>query len=329
MALQVFTSARAALETVRGTNLTPTRIIYGEQFTHEQDIATIKPDEMRNSYNPNYSAAAGPERNAIGMSGRQSFNDMIWYGNLFFDLETSGTGGGADKTYTFLPVATSDNLKTATIQLGYSDTIATAPAIELGYCMGETLTLHWEKNDDGAATFDARFISPEAATQITAFTGALSDRTTVPASCNGTTVYSDPGGTIGTTADLTIVSVDFRLNLGPVPLYTLNGSTAATNAYRPVFRRWEATIVRQFTSDAYWDDYVDKTVQKIRVRTVGPALGGSNYRTDLDLYGVITNRRNADVDGIVTEELTLSQIYDTTLTADHQMVVVTSESSVT
>lgn len=329
MALKVFTSARAGLEVTRGTNLTPTRLIYAEEFGFEQDVATIKPDEMRNSYNPNYSATAGPERNALTAKGRMSYDDMIWWGNLFFKGVASGTGGGADKTWTFLPTATSDDVKTATIQLGYADTIASAPAIELGYCMGDSLTLHFEKNDDGAITFDARLISPEALTQITAFTGALSDRTTVPASANGTTIYADQASAIGTTVDTTFVSLDFRLNLGPVPLYTLNGSTAATNAYRPNHRRWEATLVRQFTSDLYWDDYTDKTVQKIRARTLGAVLGASNYKIDLDLYGVVTNRRNADVDGIITEELTLSQIYDTTATADHNLVVVNATAAIT
>ena len=329
MALIVFTSARAALESVRGTNLTPTRLIYAEEFAHEQDVATVKPDERRNSYNPNYSASAGPERNAVLARGRLSFDDAIWWANLFFRGVASGTGAGADKTWTFLPQATTDDVKTATVQLGYADTIATAPGIELGYCMGDTLTLHFEKNDDGAVTFDARLISPEAASQITAFTGALSDRTVVAASTNGTTIFADQASAIGTTTDTGFVSLDFRLNLGPVPLYTLNGSNAATNAYRPNWRRWEATLVRQFTSDLYWDDYSDKTVQKIRCRTLGPVLGGSNYKIDLDLYGVITSRRNADIEGIITEELTLGQIYDTTATADHRLEVVNATAAIT
>lgn len=328
MALKVFQSARAGLEADRGTNVTPTRLIYFEEGAHEQDVATIKPDERRNSYNPNYSAAAGPERNAITMSGRVSYDDLIWWANLFMKEVLAGTGAGADKTWTFLPSATSDDVATATVQLGYSDTIGTAPGIELGFCMGDTFNLHFEKNDDGAITFDARLISPEAASQITAFTGSLSDRTVVPASANGTQLYADTSSAIGTTADTTFVSLDWRLNLGPVPLYTLNNSSAATNAYRPDYRRWEATLVRQFTSDAYWDDYTDKTVQKIRARTVGASLGSGTYKIDLDLYGVITNRREADVDGIVTEELTLGQIYDTTATADHTLVVVNSSASI-
>lgn len=329
MALKVFTSARAALESVRGTDLTPTRLIYAEEFEWEQTVATIRPTEYRNSYNPVYSAAAGPETNTLRMSGRMSYTDAIWFGNLFVAALASGTGGGADKTWTFLPAAASDTVKTATVQLGFADTIATTAAVKLNYLMGSTLGLHWEKNDDGAVTFDAEFSSAKAASFITAFTGSLSDRTTVPASSNDTIVYIDQSSAIGTTADSYVIAVDWNLELGPVPLYTLDGTTAAAAVYRPNHRRWSATITRQFANDTYRSDYADKTTQKVRVRTLGASLGGSNYKLQLDLYGTITNRVLADVDGIVTEVLTLDQIYDATATADHQLVVVNEVASIT
>lgn len=329
MALKVFTSARAALESVRGTDLTPTRIIYGEEFAWDQTVATIRPSELRNSYNPVYSAAAGPETNTLRINGRMSYTDMIWYGNLFFKGVASGTGGGADKTWTFLPTAASDDVKTATVQLAEADTIATAPGVKLNYLMGSQLHLHWEKSDDGAVTFDAEFMSAKAASQITAFTGSLSDRTTVTASSNNTLVYIDQSSGIGSTQDTTVVAVDWTLNLNPVAFYTLDNTTAAAAVYRPQHRTWTAEITRQYTNNTYWSDYADKTTQKVRVRTQGASLGGSNYKIDLDFYGTITNRTKADVDGIVTEVLTLDQIYDATATADHVLVVVNEVASIT
>lgn len=329
MALRVFQSARAALESTRGTGLTPTRLIYFEEGSFEQTVATIKPDEHRGSYNPNYSASAGPEENTLNFSGRMSYDDLIWWANLFIAPVASGTGAGADKTWTFTPSATADDVKTATIQLGFTDTIASTPGIEQQFCLGSTFNLHFEKNDDGALTFAATLFGGEALTQITAFTGALSDRTVVLASCNNTTMFADQASAIGSTADTTFVSLDWNLDLGPVRFYALDGTTAPKTVVRPDYRRWTATLVRQFTSDLYWDDYSDKTVQKIRCRTTGPALGGSNYKIDLDLYGVVTARSEADVDGVITEELTLSQIYDTTATADHKLVCVNSTASIT
>jgi hypothetical protein len=324
VALKVFTSARAALESVRGTDLTPTRIIYAEEFTHGQEVATIRPAERRNSYSPVFSASAGPERNTFGMSGRLSYDDAIWFGNLFFKAVASGTGGGDPYTWTFLPTNTSDDLKTATVQLGYADTIgASAPGIKLNYCIGQTLTLRWEKNDDGAVT--AQFLSAKAATQITAFTGSLTDRSVTLASCNNTIVYSDPGGTIGTTADNNIIAVEWTVDLGPVPLYTLDGTTSAYAVYRPNHRTWTASITRQFANDTHWDDYVDKTEQKIRVKTSSTA----SREISLDLYGTYTGREWADVDGIVTEVLTLEPIYNATATADHIFKVINGIASIT
>lgn len=327
--LSVFTSARAALEAARGTDLTPTRIIYGEEFTHSQSVATIRPTEHRASYNPVYSAAAGPESNTLRIAGRMTYDDLIWYGNLFVKAVSSGTGAGADKTWTFLPTANADDVKTATVQLGDAVSIgATTPGVKLNYVFGQTLNLHWEKNDDGAMTFAADFLAAKAATQITAFTGALADRTTIPVSCNNTVVYID-SSTIGSTADNNVIAVDWTLDLAPVPLYTLDGTTAARDVYRPDFRRWTATITRQFANDTEWDKYVDKTVRKVRVRTTGAALGGSNYKVDLDLYGAYTNREWSEVDGIITEVLTLEQVYDTSATADFQLVVVNATASIT
>jgi len=87
--LSVFTSARAALEATRGLDLTPTRIIYAEEFTHGQTVQTIRPSERRGSYNPVYSSVAGPETNTLSMSGRASYDDMAWLGNLFFKAVAS------------------------------------------------------------------------------------------------------------------------------------------------------------------------------------------------------------------------------------------------
>lgn len=327
--LSVFTSARAALESARGTDLTPTRLIYGEEFVHGQEIQTIRPSEKRASYNPVYSSTPGPERNTLRITGRMSYDDMIWYGNLFFKAVASGSGAGGDKTWTFLPTANADDVKTATVQLGDAVAIgATTPGVKLNYVFGQTLNLHWEKNDDGALTFAADFLAAKAASQITAFTGTLSDRTVIPASCNNTTVYIDTT-TIGNTADTNVIAVDFNLDLGPVPLYTLDGTTAAKDIYRPDWRRWSATITRQYSNDTEWDKYVDKTIRKVRIKTLGAVLGASNYEIRLDLYGSYTNREWSEVDGIITEVLTLEQLYDATATADHILTVVNATAAIT
>ncbi len=327
MALKIFTSGRAALETTPGTPLTPTRIVYFEDATHTQEVQTIRPTEL-GGYEANKTAAAGVETNTLELSGRMSYTDLIWYGNLFVAPLASGTGGAADKTWLFTPSTTADNLKTATFEFGYSDTIATAPGVRLPYCKGNTLNLHYEKNDDGAVTFTAAFFIGAAAVDITAFTGSLSDRTTVPMSSNNTIVYVD-ATTIGTTADTNFVSADFTLELSPVAFLALDGTTAANAIYRPNPRTWTCTLRRRYADATERSIYKSKAERKVRIRTTGAALGGSNYRSTLDLYGVYTGRESSDIDGIITEDLTLENIYDVPAAKSFSLEVVNDIASIT
>jgi hypothetical protein len=310
-------SARAALESVRGTDLTPTRLIYFSDASHGQTTETIRPEEYRNSYSGFFSASAGRETNTLRLESRASYDDIIWYGNLFLKAVASGTGGSDPYTWTFLPTLTSDDVKTATVQLAYdASLIGTQPGVKLNFVMGDTLNIKWEKSEDAAVMIAADFASAKAATQITAFTGSLTDRTVTLMSTNNTTVYID-ATTIGSTADSNVIAVDWTLNLNPVPLYTLDATTAAAAVYRPQHRTWTATITRQYNGATGWSAYTAKTVQKIRVTTTT----GASRSFQHDMYGVYTNREWADVDGIITEVLTLEPVYDTASTSDFNWVV--------
>lgn len=320
--LRVFTSMRAAFEVTRGTNLTPTRLIYGEDISTEQTFRTIRPEELRASYEGFFAASPGVETNVLHVAGRLTYQQAALFGNLYFGPLLTGVGGAADKTYTFPISNVADNVKTWAVQLGDAQAIAASvPATQLTFCLGSTLNYHYEKNDDGAITFAADFLAASSATQISAFTGALSDTTQIAASSAATTVYLD-AATIGTTPDTNVQSVDFTLDLQPVPYYGLNGSNAATAVYRPKHRTWTATIVRAFANDTEWDIYVSKAERKVRIKTVGPALGGGTYLNQLDLYGVYTNRTWTDTDGIITETLTLEPFYDTGISGSMGYVVV-------
>ncbi len=332
MALHIFRSARAALESVRGTDLTPTRLIYQDEVEHQQEVATIRPQQLRNSYVGWYSAAAGTETNTLRRSGALSYNDAVWDLNTHVKAVASGTGAGADKTWTFLPTHTSDDIKSATVQLAYSDGLgATQPGVKLNYCLGDEYRIKWDKAGDGIVSFASQMVSPKAATQITAFTGSLSDRTVTLISATGTVVTVDTT-TIGTTTDNYWTDVEWTLTNGYTNLYTLNNTTAAQDTFRPMARAWKLEGTRYYaggTADTEWDAYIAKTVRKIRIKTTGPALGGSNYSIQLDLYGVYTAMEWGETDGLGMHKFTLEPIYDATALTDFQAIVVTSESAIT
>jgi hypothetical protein len=322
--MQVFTSARAALEATRGTAITPTRIIYAEQFALEHTVATIRPEEQRASYEGWFAAQPGPERSVVTMTGRASYEDLIWHLNGFGKaLAAASSGAPPSAVWIFLPTNTSDDVKTHCLQLGDAAAIGTSPGVSLAYGMGQTLNLHYEKNDDGALTFNAQYLYAKALTQITAFTGALSDRVTTPISCNNTVVKIDTT-TIGTTTDSAVTAVDFTIDLGPVPFYALDGTLAAQAVYRPHHRGWTAQITRQYNAATEFTAYVAKTVRKIRVLTTN-----STNIVSHDMYGVWTNRTYADVDGIVTEVLTLEPVYDVSSTSSWQITVTNNVATIT
>jgi hypothetical protein len=322
--MQVFTSGRAALEVTRGTDLTPTRLIYAESFELEHNVATIRPEELRGSYEGFFSAAAGPELSRVTMSGRVTFEDIIWHANHFYNpLAAASSGAPPSAVWLFIPSNTLDNVKTHTLQLGDIAAIGTSPGVKLNYGFGDELNIHYEKNDDGAATFSAKYLYAKPLVQLTAFTGALSDRVTVPVSCNNTLVKIDTT-TIGTTTDTAVTAVDFTLNLSPVPFYALDATTAAQAVYRPAHRTWKAEITRQYSNATEITAYVAKTVRKVRVLTTS----GTNILQQ-DMYGVWTDRKYSEVDGIVTEVLTLEPVFDTATSTSTSMTVTGTVATIT
>lgn len=329
MSLQVFQAARLGLEATRGTPVTPTRNYFGQTFTHGQEIRAIRPETLTGLYEAYPSAATGVEVNTFASSGRMSFDELILHGNLFFAALGTASGtvagtGGTAYTFTFTPVGTADTVKSATAQMGWNDTIATVPGVQLAYLLGDTLHLHWEKNDDGALTFDAAFATAGTASQISAFTGSPSNVLGQLVSMFSTQVYLD-ASTIGSTVDNNVVSVDWTLNMNPVPFYGLNNSAGASAVYRPKPRVWTATIRRQYSSATEWSIYQTKAERKVRIKSLGPAIGtAGTYTAQMDLYGVYTGRTWSDVDGIITEDLTLEPLTDTAAgTITNQLVVVT------
>lgn len=369
----------------------------------QQDVKTIRPQQLRSSYFGFYSAVAGTETNSLQMSGALSFEDLVWLANTHIKAVSAGTAatgtitsssvanptvittsaphnltsgdsttiaghtgstptingvqtvtvtgastftipvnvsvGGTGGTFTkaninwaFLPTSASDDIKSALIQIGYSDGIGSGqPAAQLPYCLGDELTLKWEKTGDGLVTFDSKMVTPSALTQISAFTGSLSNRTVHLATADTTTVKVD-ATTIGTTADNYWIDATWTLNNGFKNLYTLNGTTAAQDTFRPTARVWKLDGSRYYggtVADTEWDAYIAKTPRKIRINTTGASLGGAAYGLTLDVYGVYTNMTWAEVDGLGVQRFTLEPLYDTTATTDFRLDVVSSESAMT
>lgn len=329
MAVKTLLSARAALETTRGTSVTPTRLVYFESGSHEQKVATLRPKERRASFVESFRSYAGIERNTFTFSGDVTYDDIIWWANLHIKAVATGTGAGADKTWAFVPTHTSDDLKSATLQFGYTDSIgATRPAWEVAGCLGNELTINYTK--DGTLTFESALMTSKAATQISAFTGSLSDRTTISALGTNSRLYID-STTIGTTADDDILDASFTLSNGFTYLDTLDNTSNAKEILRTEPKSWRLEMTRYYRNDTELDAMIAKTVRKVRVRTLGASLGASNYKIDLDLYGVYDGDayEKSEVDGLGVEKFVLVPQYDSGGATDFSLTVVNATASIT
>ena len=330
MPLHTFKHLRAGLETVRGTGVAMTRGIEVTSIDHTQEIDTIYPEELRGSYEAHYSATAGTEVNSFDVEAPFDFDAFAWWGNVHIKAIPTGTGGAADKTYTFVPTLTSDDQKSATCQMGYIDSIAAGnPGLSLAYVIGDVLTLTWNKAPGSTGvTLKSRLVSPKAATQISAFSGTGTYTTSELAKASATVVTIDPT-TIGTTADNDVVSAEWVYTSGYQNLYTLNNSNAAQDTFRPNPLEWQLVLRRYIRNDNEWDSYADKVKRKIRIKTTGSALGGTFYSVQLDCYATLANRTTTEDDGLGMEELTYKPLYDTSFAGTTQVVLVCSLASIT
>lgn len=310
---QIFTHARTVVEATRGAGGTPTTKIIFDDGDHKQTVNTIYPSRLSGSYEDHFDATPGSESNEFSFSGLVDFNQMPFWGNLFFKGLASGTGAGADKTWAFLPTQTSDDLKSAAIQFAVSDTLGgTQNGWSVPYCVGDEFKLGYSKSlDSPGITFDATLRSPKAATKISALTGSAPEPSLQLASHINTFVTID-STTLGATTDNFVTKVDFTLKNNWVDLFSLNNTATAQDTFRPNGRDWSATITRYYSNNTEYDAFVAKAPRKIRIRTNGITLGATTYRMDLELYGVYTARSWSDADGLKMEQFTLSRRYDTT-----------------
>ncbi len=326
----IFTSLRAALETTRGTGVNPTRILEQTDFTHTPDVLTVRPSERRGSFFAFYRAAAGREMHSVEFSGNLSYQQAAWLGNIFIKGVTAGTGGAADKTYAFLPASATDDLKSATLEFGYDTTLSAAqPGFRLVHCVGDELTITWDKAATEGVTFAANMHSPKAkGAELTAFGGTPTALTTNAITPTTVQVYID-STTIGTTEDDYVTNAEWVLTNEWTDLDTLNQTTAAQDTFRVGARAWTLNLQRYKINDTELNAYDAKTVRKVRIKATGPVLGGSFHTLTVDLYGVWSGYSNDSVDGLAMETLTLEPVYDTGAATDFRMDVVTDTTTIT
>lgn len=321
LAPQTMFGLRGALESVKGTDLTPTRILYPSDLPKvKRDVGSIVVSPLRSSYRPNRAVYPGMDVTTITVEGDCFYDELAFWLALAIKGGLSGTGASADKTWALTPSNATDDLKSATLQWGVP---GSATLWKLNYLMATAAKFTFKKT--GTVKYSIDLVTPKAPVEIGAFTGSLTDLSHVPVL--GTTVasYIDTT-TIGTTADPNVQDVEFEIDNGLVVTTGLNATGTGIEIARPNPVKWSMKLTRLFQTNTERAALYAKTERKVRVLATGPALGGSNYGLTLDAWGFIDGIEEADVDGVGAEKITILPLEDTG--KDFQVSLVNSLASI-
>ena len=343
-------TARAALGATEAAATTPTRLMYFgapsnidtsglQQFdTIEDRLAWAKADGLRNLYN-------GMENNTFRVSSvPASYEDFGFILATCPGVVSGSTGEGANTptttdtsayTRTFTPSQTvtawgSTGGYDMNLQVGMTDLIGTVGWSVPGLRLSEW-ALHFNRRASGGdtgLTYDATWMTHKAETDITAFTGSLSDRTQTLALGTQFKAYVDTSS-IGSTADTNIISADFTYSRPPTFHPGADGTGNYTSMHFPNQVATHLTLTRKFSDKTELNAYTAKTLRKVRLKCEGALIGWATALNtiQLDFIGKIVGHTGVDVDGLYYATIELDGLYDSSQTASWKVTTISTVSA--
>lgn len=303
-------------ETTAGTLVPAVRVV-----DHTPGTAALKRD-IKMIYVRNAGSLATANRAYVGQetveidyTAPATYDRLTDVGNQFIATVATGTGTGSTRTWTFTPSDTADGLKRFSYELGGTNypsgyTVSGVVGKSLGISIKPNMPWELKQSLVGMVTTPA------------SITAALS----LPSTLAGddvlwtqTTVYIDSTSAFGATVQAgRIVSADFNLTQGVDPRHTLD---AAKTPYRVALskeRTIDATVVAEYDSQTQYTAFAAGTAQRVRLLATGP-----NSRTaTLDIGGTWESLTLGQDNGVITTQLKLHGVYDTSISADFKLAVV-------
>jgi hypothetical protein len=253
------------------------------------------------------------------------------------------TGGGADKTWTFLPAfAAGLVVDTYTFEFGVVDPLGNLQIIRSNYCICDEWEITAQAQRGGGARVPqvrAHFFgrAPADAVAFTATTPGtvptLQRSPTVLGKGFLDTTWAGVGGTQLGTGQL--YGFSFKFSNAFNPQVFMDGRTQldfSTVETRQVLVDQTLDVVDDPSATSFVTAQeaikLAGTKQFTRISLPGPALGGSAYALNLDLSGVHASdsmqRRFQDRDGILVTQAHFTGRYDATSTNAMRATVVTA-----
>ena len=346
---QVLLSLRGALGASEGAATTPTRFLY-PGVPENVDLGGIKAltaIEDRRAWNKADQLADilnGIEDNGVTISPfPASTEDLGFYLSTAVGV-VSGAGQGAGTptttdtsayTRVFKPSQTAYAYGATGgydlhLQVGPTDFIGTLgwsiPGLRL-----TDFTLDFHKRASGTDTgvlFGGTWQTNKTATDITAFTGSLSDRTQTFLTGNMFKAYVDTS-TMGSTADTNVTSGAFTFARPPSWHDGADGTGLHTEMLFPMPMASGLQMVRKFANTTEYAAFKAKTLRKVRLICEGALVGAATALAtiQLDFVGKLVTHQATWVDGILYANLGYQGVYDSTLGASWAVTTINTVSA--
>lgn len=346
---ELLLSVRGALGASEGAATTPTRILY-PGVPSNVDLGGIKAltaIEDRRAWNKADQVAdilTGIEDNGITIAPFPASTEDLgfWLSTAVGVVSGAGQGAGTPTTTDtsaylrlFKPSQTAYAYGATGgydlhLQVGHSDFIST-----LGWSIPglrcTDFTLGFKKRASGTDTgvlFGGTWQTNKTSTDITAFTGSLSDRTQTFLTGNMFKAYVDTS-TMGSTADTDVSEATFTFGRPPSWHDGADGIGLHTEMLFPNPMASSMQVIRKFADTLEYAAYKAKTLRKIRLICEGALIGASTALAtiQLDFVGKLVTHRSMYVDGMLYAELGYQGIYDSTLGASWAVTTINTVSA--
>lgn len=323
--------AQAGLETTRGTNVTATRKVYAQitpSVTRPLSPFRNTTGTFQGRRRPSYART----RVTLSAMDEATYQDLPWWAALMLKGGVSGvTDGGTPPayTYTFNPTITSDDLKSATFEIGDTDN-----PYEIAQVMCDSWTLRMDSDNDAEPSWmlDLNLLGRDYET--TTFTASLSDRSTDPILARGTKLYiDDAGGTIGATQKTgTLISCSITGNNAlNYKAFAEDTKYVAANKVGRGEQTFDAQFTFEFADDVEFAKYRNTTPQQRLIRLEQSHVTAIHTtvfpRMRLDMYGYWSSWSRGTRVNNLTATFGFMGFYDTTATKTFSMEIVNALSS--
>jgi hypothetical protein len=255
---------------------------------------------------------------SLGIEVIPTFEETAyWFALALRGGITVATSASTVKTRTYTPVATSDNLKTASIEVVTDTQNYTIP-----FCVVNRLSFGWEKG--GPATMQIDLLGQ----QLTAASKTAALATIASEEINPSTAlaYID-ASTIGSTAVTNVRSFNWTVENGFAPLPASNGNNYPVNFYRAAPRSMTTQMTVDFVDTTEFGSLVFNTARKIRTKITGSTIASSTGNVarsiTTDWYGFHDEGPFAISDGMTQVRFSSESVYDSTATHDWSVAVAT------